>query len=103
MDKCSGKEGRCQIQKLTAILILLGLCVFYLATYQVYAAEGPQQEEENKIEIELEKQSIVAHIEHPSIVFPVRWKTPDIPEERAYILRQDFREEIKKIIETGDE
>ncbi|MDD5435502.1 MAG: hypothetical protein PH343_08740 [Nitrospira sp.] len=81
----------------------MGICVFYLATYPVYAAEGPQQEEEKKTEIELEKQAIVVKIERPSIVFPVRWKTPDIQEEREYILRQDFRDEIKKIIETGDE
>lgn len=99
MDKYSGKEGWSKIQKLTAFIILLGGFVFFLSTTSVFAADE-QEPEETKIEIELEKQAIVVKIERPSIVFPVRWKNPDFPEEREYLLKQDFRDEIRKI--TGN-
>ena len=85
------------------IIVLSGIIGFYFTGIPVFAADGPQQQEENKVEIEIEKQAIVVKIERPSIIFPVRWKNPDFPEEREHILKQDFRDEIKKIIEMGNE
>ncbi len=123
MDKCFGKE---KIQKLIKVLsfprnwipvftgmtifvrasfiiVLSGIMGFYFTVNPVFAADEPQQQEENKVEIEIEKQAIVVKIERPSIVFPVRWKNPDFPEEKEYKLKQDFSDEIKKIIEMGNE
>ena len=106
MDKCFGKEiSRNKIQKLILVLILCGIIGFCFTDRSVFAANEPQQQGENKVEveIEIEKQAIVAKIEHPSVAFPVRWKNPEFPEEKEYILKQDFRDEIKRIIEIGNE
>ncbi len=100
MDKCFGKE---KTKKLILVLILSGITGFYFTGNPVFAADEPQQQEENKVEIELEKQAIVVKIERPSIIFPVRWKNPDFPEEKEYNLKQDFSGEIKRIIEMGNE
>ena len=78
------------------VMIILFSFAFFQLWTPVYAADE-KEPEETKIEIELEKQAIVVKIERPSIVFPVRWKNPDFPEERDYLLKQDFRDEIRKI------
>lgn len=98
MDRDIGKEGWSKSKKLkiVVIIILFSFLIFQPAN-PAFAAEE-QEPEETKIEIELEKQAIVVKIERPSIVFPVRWKNPDFPEEREYLLKQDFRDEIRKIM-----
>lgn len=100
MDWDIGKEGGGKIQKLILALIIsavVGVCPIITPAF----AADEQQHGETKIEIELEKQAIVVKIERPSIVFPIRWKNPDFPEEREYLLKQDFRDEIRKL--TGVE
>jgi hypothetical protein len=103
MDRYSGEKDGDKIQKLILVVLISGLLGCCLHANALYAADETQQQEENKVEIEVEKQSIVVKVERPSLIFPVRWKDPDIPEEREYILKKDFSEEIKKIIDIGNQ
>lgn len=98
MDRYPGEEDGDKIQKLILIVLISGLLVCCLHSTSLYAADETPQQEETNVEIEVEKQSIVVKVERPSLIFPLRWKDPDIPEEREYILKKDFSEEIKKIL-----
>lgn len=51
-----------------------------------------QKEEEKKIE--LEKIQILGVLERPSVLFPVRWKDPEAPEEKMDKIERSFKEEI---------
>lgn len=103
MDRHSGEEDGYKIQKLILVVFISGLLGCCLHANTLHAADEAPQQEENKVEIEVEKQSIVVKIERPSLIFPLRWKDPDIPEEREYILKKDFSEEIKKIIDMSNQ
>ncbi|MBI5193330.1 MAG: hypothetical protein HZA08_07820 [Nitrospirae bacterium] len=81
---------------IVAFMVILFFFDFFQLCNPAFAADE-QEQEETKIEIEIEKQAIVVKIERPSIVFPVKWKNPDFPEEREYVLKQDFMDEIRKI------
>lgn len=68
------------------------LCVFLLSLLSDTVYAEPQKEKDSKIE--LEKEEIVGVLERPNVLFPIRWKDTEAPEEKPHGLQRSFKEEI---------
>ncbi len=92
MDRYPGKKDEHKVKKSTLkwVMVFLGIFIISLWGDRIYAEM--QKEKEKKIE--LEKEEILGILERPNVVFPIRWKDPEGPEESLYKLQRSFKEEI---------
>ncbi len=88
MDRDPGKTDRSKMKKWCAVL--LGVLFISYWSDRVYA-EFPKEKDSK---IELEKEEIVGVLERPNVIFPIRWKDTEAPEEQPRGLQRSFKEEI---------
>jgi len=88
MDRYPGKKNGRKVKKWGAVF--LGIFLISLWGERVYAE--PQKERDSKIQ--LEKEEILGVLERPNVLFPVRWKDTEAPQEKSYELQRSFKEEI---------
>ena len=86
MDRDYRKEGWYKTTKLKIAIVLF--------VFSIIVTCGNIQAAEKDKKIELEKEEIIGVLERPNVIFPIRWKDPDGPNEREYKLQRSFKEEI---------
>ncbi|MBI5406471.1 MAG: hypothetical protein HZA18_02090 [Nitrospirae bacterium] len=95
MDRYHRKKDRDTTTKLKMTVVLGGILILSLWSDRIYAEA---QKEKDK-RIELEKEEIVGILERPNVLFPIRWKDTEVPEERSYGLQRSFKEEIFEFVD----
>lgn len=89
MDRYHRKENKHKVSELKRLIFA---AIFLISFWSGMIYAETQKEEEKKIE--LEKIQILGILERPSVLFPVRWKEPEAPEEKADKIERSFKEEI---------
>ena len=90
MDRYHRKKDRNTTTKLKMTVVLCGILILSLWSDRIYA----EAQKEKDRRIELEKEEIVGILERPNVLFPIRWKDTEVPEEKSYKLQRSFKEEI---------
>lgn len=72
------------------ITVCWGILLISFWSIGVYA----ESTKEKDSKIELEKEEIVGVLERPNVLFPIRWKDTEAPEEKPHGLQRSFKEEI---------
>lgn len=92
MDRFTGKKDR---EKSGKLILILVSCIFLTLFLGGIPAYGTTKQINKKEEtIKLEKEEIYGTLERPGVIFPVRWKSPEVIHERSYPLQRSFTEEI---------
>lgn len=92
MDRSFTGKNKKRYGKVGILLVWLGLSIFLI----VNGAYGKDLKSEKEVTLETEK--IYGTLEKPKIVFPVKWKSPEIINiwKGKEIGRRDFKKEIMK-------
>lgn len=103
MDRYHREKGWRKFEKLKTILTLFGILLLSVLLLSLWDnALYAEMEAQLEKKIELEKLQIFGVVERPNVVFPVRWKDPENPEERVYNFKRSFKEEIFDFVDVED-